>query len=389
MHDRENSIKGYKMMVRRKSMHSGFSRKNEKKPLAAALDSARRCYARGDLEQAILNLRQVLAISPRHAAALTMREEIEAEFCQTADYFRSQFITRPQDPALHRAYANYLHRANRFSDSIDHYRQAIALDPDNARAHYGLGRVYSTLGRPEEAKQCFQAAISRKPDYIDAKYFLAGLGEESRFGTAKLEYVSRLFDMAADTFDRHLEQDLGYRTPALLKTAVDKIIGVSSPELDILDLGCGTGLSGIPFKNLARTLTGVDLSPGMLAKARERGIYDSLFEAELVDFLNDKGNAYDLVLAADVFIYVGDLEAVFSAVSTSLRDGGFFAFSVESCSGNGYTLRGSARYAHSDRYVSETAERRAFDVVMREAITVRKENADAIKGDIFILHKTR
>ena len=353
--------------------------------VAAELDAVRQWYAQGNLEEAIRSLHRVLALNPKHPEALILREEIESEFCQSEDYFRNQFRVRQGDASLHRAYANYLYRTNRFSESIGEYRAAISLEPGNAIAYFGLGRIHCALGRPEEAKHFFQEALVRRPDYIDVKYFLAGLTKGGGFAEGKLEYVTRLFDSAADTFDAHLVQTLHYEIPEQIRTAFDKVVTPAVTGLDILDLGCGTGLSGLPFRSLARNLTGIDLSSGMLNQARLRGVYDQLLQGDVVEYLQDKVCAYDLVIAADLFIYIGGLGDVFRSVAGSLRKGGYFTFSVESFEGIGYILQGSARYAHSSGYISELAARHGFKVLFQQDAFIRQDSVNAIGGIIFIL----
>ena len=157
--------------------------------------------------------------------------------------------------------------------------------------------------------------------------------------------------------------------------------------LNVIDLGCGTGLCGPLFRNIAARLVGVDLSSRMLEKARERHVYDELREADIIDALQNSANAFDLVLAADVFVYVGDLAPVFAACNKASRQGGLFAFSVESVESGNYVLRASGRYGHSLCYIRELAGKHGFDIATVRETMIRKEGQQPIPGHVFVLNK--
>jgi len=157
--------------------------------------------------------------------------------------------------------------------------------------------------------------------------------------------------------------------------------------LSVLDLGCGTGLCGPLFRPLAATLAGVDLSPAMIDKARRRGVYDRLEVGDLVTALRRAPGAADLLVAADVLVYVGDLAPVLSAAAAALRPGGLFAFSVEEHSGAGFTLLPTRRYAHSAEYVNSEAARVGLEVIHLHGAIARTENGRDVPALIIILRR--
>ena len=158
----------------------------------------------------------------------------------------------------------------------------------------------------------------------------------------------------------------------------------------VMDLGCGTGLCAPLFRGMAGTLVGVDLSPQMLDRARQRKLYDRLVLGEITEELRKKRNAYDLIVSADVFIYVGALEAVFDAATRALRPGGWFAFSIESEEGgDGFVLRASGRYAHSIAYISRLAEAAGLREVHLQKSVLRMDKGQPIDGYIVVLEKAR
>jgi predicted TPR repeat methyltransferase len=156
----------------------------------------------------------------------------------------------------------------------------------------------------------------------------------------------------------------------------------------VLDLGCGTGLSGVALRSLARQLTGIDLSPRMLARARERNLYDCLMEGDLVEVLAGQAASYDLVAAADVFVYIGDLEAVLASVRQALRPGGWLAFSIESLAAGEYRLLPTGRYAHAPAYIEALARRHGFERVTEQAVTLRVEQGRPVAGQLQVWRRT-
>jgi predicted TPR repeat methyltransferase len=130
-----------------------------------------------------------------------------------------------------------------------------------------------------------------------------------------------------------------------------------SKDLDVLDAGCGTGLCGPLIAPYARRLTGVDLSTGMLERAKEKQVYDDLMQAELTEYLRNHGDAFDLIVSADTLVYFGDLGSVLAAAAAALRPNGLFVFTlehaVESGADAGYRLERHGRYSHSRCYVEE------------------------------------
>jgi predicted TPR repeat methyltransferase len=158
-------------------------------------------------------------------------------------------------------------------------------------------------------------------------------------------------------------------------------------KFDILDLGCGTGLCGVLFRPLAGKMTGVDLSPAMIAKAEARGIYERLHTGDLVAAMRDCGDSFDLILAGDTFVYVGDLGAVFDAAAEALRPGGLFVFSLERHEGEGFVLHSKVRFAHSLAYIRGLSRVHRLTEIEAREITLRKSGPDEVAGWVVVLQK--
>jgi predicted TPR repeat methyltransferase len=208
------------------------------------------------------------------------------------------------------------------------------------------------------------------------------------------EQVSQLFDRYADTFDAHLREKLNYRVPELIAAAVARLrpgAAAGTGGLDILDLGCGTGLCGPPLRPLARSLAGVDLSAAMIEKARERGVYDRLDVGDLVDALAAAPhNSFDLLVAADVLNYIGDLAPVMEAATAALRTGGLFVFTVEAAPAGEtrFQLRPAThRYAHAETYVRHVAAIYGFETRRMGVVTLRNDAGAPVHGYLVALER--
>ncbi|MFZ3006522.1 MAG: methyltransferase, partial [Phenylobacterium sp.] len=198
-------------------------------------------------------------------------------------------------------------------------------------------------------------------------------------------FVAQHFDGMAEQFDEKLVGRLGYRGPEEIRNLMAASIAADG-SLEVLDIGCGTGLCGPVLRPYALRLTGVDLSDGMLAKAREGGLYDELRCADLVDTLRQPGARWDMIVAGDTFPYVGTLGDVFDGAVKTLKPGGWLIFSTEAAEGDGVTLRGNGRYAHGRGYIADLAAGR-FEIVERRSTMLRREAGVALEGDYFLMRK--
>lgn len=203
---------------------------------------------------------------------------------------------------------------------------------------------------------------------------------EQDIDRAPSDYVAALFDDFADRFERQLVDNLGYDAPAQLAEMVRRR---GERFARILDLGCGTGLAGPHLRRFEGRLTGVDLSGGMLARAAERGDYDALVQTEAVTFLREAKDGFDLIFSADVLAYFGDLSPVFAAAAQVLAPGGILAFTTE-LGEAGWTLLPSARYAHGDDYVRQTAAP-WFEIVERTEIALRRDATVITSGCLYVM----
>jgi predicted TPR repeat methyltransferase len=245
--------------------------------------------------------------------------------------------------------------AEQLPAAIAEFQRTLRLDPANGEARYLLGSAWLEAGEADPALAAFEA-LDDMPGLADRIAEATAMKARPRSDAG---YVRHLFDQFSTDYDARMLGQLSYRAPMILKELATLVLP-GRVDLEILDLGCGTGLSGAAFKDRAGRLVGVDLSPAMLAKARERGVYDELIVADIEAGLGE--TAYDLVLAADTLVYLGDLEAVFAKVAAALRPEGTFLFSVEAKDGEGFELGPKRRWRHSEQYLRALAARHGFVV---------------------------
>lgn len=212
---------------------------------------------------------------------------------------------------------------------------------------------------------------------------LARLGVPTR--RAPASYVRALFDDYAERFDEHLMVDLAYQAPNLVRSLVGQRLDGQTPM--IVDLGCGTGICGPLFSSLGGTLIGVDLSQEMLQRAAQRGIYQQLHQADLLVFLRHHQAAFDLAIAADVLVYLGDLRPFFAACHAALKPGGYIVFTVESTPGEGWIIQRTGRYAHSRGYLYRLAEQYQLTPLEIRQAMLRTQRDTPVMGDAWLLQK--
>lgn len=283
-----------------------------------------------------------------------------------------------------------LRKAGRTDDALVSYDAALRLKPGYALAAHYRANALRALGRDAEAIDAYRGALALGADAGEIAFALAALGHGDAPGTAPPAYVKDLFDQYAGRFDRHLVDVLGYRTPVLLGDLLARHGICPERKLDVVDLGCGTGLCAPVLAPLAQRLVGVDLSARMLEKAGMLGTYDELACDDIAAWLA-RAPAFDLAVAADVFVYIGDLAIVFARVRAALRAGGRFAFSCEALGDDapgasaGFILRPSNRYAHTRRYLHALAADAGFDVLAFEDAVLRRDGDADVAGRLVLL----
>lgn len=283
-------------------------------------------------------------------------------------------------PAIWLEHAQTLVRLSRPESALASIDRALALDDTLMPAWSHKGTLLREMQRLPEAAACFEKALALGADPQVHGFFLASVRGAAAPSTAPREYVEFLFDDYADEFDQHLTQTLNYQAYRVL---VEQLARLDARRFNsALDLGCGTGLSAPLLKPLAAQLDGLDLSGGMLGKARALGLYRELIHADVVDYLCAASRQDDLVFAADVFNYIGELAPVFEGVARVLVPSGIFCFTVELAPpGTAQALLlPSLRYAHAEAHVRALASRYGFKVLEALTLPLREDQRKPVMG---------
>ncbi|MDJ1157986.1 methyltransferase domain-containing protein [Chelatococcus sp. SYSU_G07232] len=295
------------------------------------------------------------------------------------------------------AYAEAALKEGDAAAAADLMQQTVEIVPGWVPAWILLGTARLALSDRAGAAAALREALRLDPtDVLGAGPRLARLGLAPVQGAMTDAYVRALFDDYAGRFDAHLTRDLAYRGPALLLQAVDRAAAATTGRglrfARVLDLGCGTGLMGEAVRARAEHLAGCDLSPVMVEKARAKRVYDALAVADLLTFLSaEEEVSADLLLAADVLVYVGELAAIFAAAARVLQHRGLFAFTVQAPGAGGeeaFELGEDMRYAHGSGYLRARAAAAGLAVLSLESAATRLDRGAPVPGHVVVLTRS-
>lgn len=338
-------------------------------------EEARAAYERcRELEPANLAVANNLACLRRALGDLDAAEAL----------FRDLLAREPGFADAHTNFANLLVQTKRLQEAMHHFGTSLELRPDDPKATRMMGLIFAHTGQPEKAARAFERWITAEPDNPQPRHHLAAVTGKNAPERAPDDYVSKLFDSFSLSFDERLAF-LEYRAPSLVAGVLQRLEPQARGDLDVLDAGCGTGLCAPFLAPYARSLIGVDLSGGMLDKARERGGYDELVKAELVGYLQAHPGRCDLIVSADTLCYFGRIDDAMRAAAAALRPGGRLIFTVEALTGEtsdpaGYRLQLHGRYAHEQSYVEACLALAGLQVSVVESVVLRKEVGEPVSG---------
>jgi predicted TPR repeat methyltransferase len=342
----------------------------------------------GQLDTAISYYEKALSIKPNYAEAhynLGFTLQRLGQLDAAVRSYKKVVAIKPEYAATHNnkiLSVIYFFTNGQIPDAIDTLEALIKDNPNDALLFNMSGGCYASLGQQDKAIKYYEQAIAIKPDYAVPQHMLDALTGNKSTEPPK-EYVKNLFDDFAERFDDSLVKKLNYKLPFLMKELILKLDPTRNKFEKVIDLGCGTGLSGKDLRDVSNNLTGIDISENMVAKAREIDVYDSLIVGDIVDTLSTLTEKYDLFIALDVLIYIGAVKSIFNAVRDCCNKNAFFIFSVETQEEDGYSLLKSARYAHSENYIFNITSA-GFKVVDSQDVRLRKEGNSWIDGKIYI-----
>ena len=344
------------------------------------------CIEQGRFDEAEACYRRALALDPERPDVPNNLGVLLSRLGRAAEaQAMLELATQQPQPfaGSHENLANHFLRNGQMQQAMEVCVAAMITRPRSPTMRRVLGVVYSSLGRNDDAAELYRAWLAEEPDNAEAQFRLTACTGQHVPPRAPDRYVAQAFDTFADSFDAKLES-LSYRAPALVSEAVARHLGTPAQPLRVIDAGCGTGLCGPLLKPYARHIVGVDLSAGMLAKARARQVYDELAQGELVAFLQARPDACELLVSADTLCYFGGLEDFAAAAAGALCSGGWLVFTVESLDAQGgetgFALQGHGRYSHRRPYVQAALQRCGFTGIELLNCVLRTEAGKPVDG---------
>jgi predicted TPR repeat methyltransferase len=267
------------------------------------------------------------------------------------------------------------------------------IDEEALAEAYNRALALEKAGDIDAAVKAYQEVLAIDPeDHGGASVRIAALGRGEAPPKAPDAYVETLFDQHAEAFEDILVEQLGYSVPMMVRQRL-QALGLG-PFKRLLDLGCGTGLTGGALRDMVDDMTGIDISEKMVELAHEKDLYETLYVAELEDFLEDNDDdAFDLVTATDVLPYLGALEPLFFGAAENMTDGGIFVFSSETAeqdvlNGRPFMVGPHQRFVHAEAYVRERLAATGFELLEMTDINVRMQDGNPSPGHLVVARKT-
>ena len=339
----------------------------------------------GCLEEAREQYRKALKISPEHVDTLVNMGVVHTdlnELPEALEYLEKAITVDPEHATAWHNLGNIYRKKKRYDEAKSAFERSAELAPANTKPYKEIAKVLYTSGDKKGAIKTLESFLDRHPNDEKALHMLAAFGGAEIPDRASDQFVTQTFDTYSANFDASLAR-LEYKAPQLVSDELMRLTPADR-RIDILDIGCGTGLCGPLVKPLASSLVGVDLSPGMLRKASLRNVYDELHEAELTDFMQRSNATYDAIICVDTFVYFGRLDEALVAAAAILNAGGYLIFTVERHtrdeSSDDFRLQHHGRYSHIHYYVEKAVSAAGLDVESLTPVVPRLEYGEEVAG---------
>ncbi len=380
-------------------------------------------HQRGNIQEATqiyMTILEKIPDSPLVNYNLGLALYADYDFIKSSHYFKKTLDQAPDNVDALYNFGLSLSKSGNFEQAITAYNRLLAIEPNDIDALYNIGCAFKDIDNDEKALQYYQRVVQLNPNhqaalnnmaYIyhkadnftkakeyytlllninpehqSAKHMLLSLKGDTP-EVASPHYVKEVFDAYSTTYDSSLVDKLHYTVPQAMRSRFEELCHITDREFDTLDLGCGTGLGGEAFQDISRTLEGVDISPRMVEIARQKNIYSALHVSEINSYLNNCTKLYNLVVATDVFTYIGKLDEILMAIYNVLAQDAFLCFSTEHGERENYSLRTSGRFAHAHDYILSLGKSSGFTQIESFPTQLRKEKEKWIEGRLYFLRK--
>lgn len=354
------------------------------------------CYAKQDrFQDALTHYLIVLKKRSDHLGALHNAGILLTELKRydEAKGYLSQAISRDPDnidllfhlAIIHSAEASYY-------NAKVLYERILELNSNHASAYHNLATVLLHLNKRSLALSYFKKAYQLQPENLTAKHMIDAISENPEAKQTPPAFIQALFDQYAYNYDEHVKTQLKYQVPSLIREALTPFFAKANLSQKTLDLGCGTGLMAPYLLDISMRLIGVDISENMIEMAKRLGAYYKLYHDDIMHFLPKHQNEYDLIVAADVFCYFGELTEAFNYCRQALINNSLMVFSVENLTNPAkknqpYRLQTSGRFAHSQVYLEKIVEDLGFHIEANNTVILRYQEDVPVEGLLYIIRK--
>lgn len=343
------------------------------------------------LAEAVTHLKRAMEIQPDLfdvALKLAQIFYVNRTYGAAADYYRKAHALDPFHIDALKGVAQALLDTRREAEAVDAGMKGVArlrdradiAPPAYAAVYMIMADAHKALNDVPAAVNCYRTVIADNPGNDVAQHLLAAT--EGRVTVDHAQgFAKDIFDALAESFDKRLVDMLKYRSPEVLAAGLRELNPGLARFETVIDLGCGTGLMARALKETFEigAIIGVDLSPNMVREAEKRGVYTELVCGDVVAAMAVRPERFDLIVAADVFIYVGELSRVFALAKTLLVPGGLFAFTTEIGEAE-VELAAQGHYRHGKAYITRLAGEVGLSVVRAADAPIRMERGKDVMG---------
>lgn len=340
----------------------------------------------GDLVGAMALLDKTIEQFPTYTNA----RQLQAVYALTAGetgkarrHYEALLSMTPYDPDVSYNLAVIAEAEDRMDEALNYYLATLRIDSESVESHINIANCYLRIDEEDNAVSHLQAAAMLDPDHKAVRYRLAALTGKATAQRAPEDYVENLFDHYAKSYEDNMRDDLDYQVPEIFMQILDEQVQAARYGR-VLDLGCGTGLCGYAVKPYSDSLTGVDLSSGMLMLAEQRVEYDDLVQMDIEQYCATCDRQYDLIIAGDVFNYLGDLQPILHAMKTLLTRDGVILFSTEKGTDT-FALEKNARFKHATDYVHKCIQKAKLKCRFDSEVTLRTQRGEDVRGNCYLL----
>ena len=346
----------------------------------------------GDYENASMKYHEALSIQPDMTQALNNLAIVQRRLNnkeQAIALYHRAISTKPDFLEAHYNLAKSYWDNGQIENAYACFQRVLELEPNHALATNELGNYYMQHNDYEKAVSCFEKYLELvDEDTCGVKLKLSYLNAGEMPGRQPEQLIKQTYEKKARTWDEDVGRaDMAFLGPQHIEQAVADL-NIASDDLDILDIGCGTGLCGVYLRNYAKQLHGVDLSSQMLANAEKKQLYDQLVCGDIVDYVNSTSENYDLVVGSGVMIFFGDLQDVITKIARHLNPSGRFIFTLYESNQSDIEIRDNLHFAHSQKYIGKVAEQAGFGVHSIEQVVHEYENEQPQAGLVVSLIKS-